>query len=78
MNDLLIQLVDSHYKLIVTLQGVADHVTAIRKVLVSRFPEIEEELTAQIKTEMKNSREYVAAVNSTLAGMKEALSKLPN
>jgi len=78
MKDILTSLVALCGTQSLALAAVADHVSALKTTLVFHYPEIEDDLNAQIASEKEKNKELVVKVQRTLAELQEAVSRLSN
>ena len=61
----------------IALGAVDDRVTALKRMLARQFPELADELKAQIEEEQEQSRTGLYELQVALARVREAIAKLP-
>ena len=59
------------------LGRVADQVAALKQTLAKQFPDLAEDLKAQVETEQEKSRSDVYELQVSLAKLREAIAQLP-
>jgi hypothetical protein len=78
MKDILLAILDAQSTGAAALQAVADHVTAIRETLIFHYPQLEDDLKAQIEAEQRKSRESVQSLLLQTSKLREMIQGLPN
>jgi hypothetical protein len=77
MKEILKALVQAVGDQAIALGTVADGVTALKQRLARQFPEMAEELKAEIVDEQAKSRSEVYDLQVNLAKLREAIARLP-
>ncbi len=78
MKEILSALVESLGQQSLALQAVADHVSALKATLLRHYPEIEDDLKAEIAAEQKKSQARVLSLHKSLAQLRVAVSQMSN
>jgi hypothetical protein len=78
MKDILMAVVEQIGMQALAVQAIGDHVTALKTTLIFHYPEIEDDLKAQIEVERKKSQESVLLLQTNLAKLRELVSRLPD
>jgi gas vesicle protein len=61
----------------IALGAVADQLLALKQTLARQFPDIADELKAQIEAEQEKSRKDVYELQVSLAKLREAIAQMP-
>ncbi len=77
MKDVLNTMVQAVGAQAIATGAVDDRVTALKRMLARQFPDIADELKAQVEEEQEQSRKSVYELQVTLAKVREAISQLP-
>jgi recombinational DNA repair protein RecT len=77
MEEVLNALVQAVQEQANALSAVADQITALKQTLVKKFPELSDELKAQVEADGEKNRNEVYEVQVSLAKVREAISSLP-
>ncbi|HEY4380481.1 MAG TPA: hypothetical protein VGN01_09060 [Acidobacteriaceae bacterium] len=77
MKEVLNALVQAMGSQAIALGTVADNVAALKQRLARQFPEMADELKAQIHEEQEKSRAEVYELQVNLAKLREAVAQLP-
>ena len=77
MKEILTTVVQAMGDQAIALGTVADSVTALKQKLARQFPELAEELKAEIQEEQAKSRAEVYELQVSLAKLREAIAGLP-
>jgi hypothetical protein len=77
MKDILTTVVQAMGDQAIALGTVADSVTALKQKLARQFPEMADELKAEILEEQAKSRAEVYELQVSLAKLREAIAQLP-
>lgn len=77
MKEILTTVVQAMGDQAIALGTVADSVTALKQKLARKFPELADELKAEIQEEQAKSRAEVYELQVSLAKLREAIAQLP-
>jgi hypothetical protein len=77
MKDVLNTMVQAVGDQAIALGAVADQVAALKQTLARQFPDLADELKAQIETDQEKNRKDVYELQVSLAKLREAISQLP-
>jgi hypothetical protein len=77
MKDVLNTMVQAVGAQAIAMGAVDNRVTALKRTLARQFPDIADELKAQIEEEQEQSRKGIYELQVTLAKVREAISQLP-
>jgi hypothetical protein len=77
MKEILTTVVQAMGDQAIALGTVADSVTALKQKLARQFPELADELKAEIQEEQTKSRAEVYELQVSLAKLREVIAQLP-
>lgn len=77
MKEVLNAIVQAINDQVIALGTVADQVAALKQTLAHRFPEMADELKAQMQAEQDKNRTDVYQLQVSLAKVREAIEHLP-
>jgi hypothetical protein len=78
MKDVLNMLVQAMADQSIATGAVADQVTALKRTLARQFPDLADELKAQIEAEHEQNRKNVYELQVSLGKLREAIPQLPD
>ena len=78
MKEALNAMVQAINDQMIALGTVADQVSALKQMLARRFPELADDLKAQIQAEHDKNRTDVYQLQVSLAKLREAIEQLPD
>jgi predicted nucleic acid-binding Zn-ribbon protein len=77
MKEILNTMVQAVGDQAIALGAVADQLSALKHTLARQFPDIADELKAQIEAEQEKSRTDVYELQVSLAKLREAIAQMP-
>jgi hypothetical protein len=77
MKDVLSMLVQAINDQAIATGAVADQVTTLKRTLARQFPDLADELKAQIEADHEQSRKSVYELQVSLGKLREAIPQLP-
>jgi hypothetical protein len=77
MKEVLNAMVQAIGEQAIALGGAGDRVTALEQMLARQFPDLEDELKAQIAADQEHSRKSVYELQVSLAKLRELIAQLP-
>jgi hypothetical protein len=78
MKDVLNMLVQAINDQAIATGAVADQVTALKRTLARQFPDLADEIKAQIEVDHEQSRKSVYELQVSLGKLREAIPQLPD